>query len=190
MPPVAAIPVDDRRESPVLHVAAASMPPSVPVTFQHHLCGSESRGQELCSADGDIVVRAVDDRHVIVGVLEGDGRLVNDPVDHLFLVTAYQPIAGLQSRVFFASHFEYSQGTLRISNPRGQPKLFVFAVGRDTIDHSSETPTTSAFMNLSISQYVGHPLTLAMIPLLTQAPSCEPADHLCYAIDRTTIVFP
>jgi beta-lactamase regulating signal transducer with metallopeptidase domain len=189
MPPVAAISLDAHDESP-MHVRATSITPIVSGIRQHQLCRSESRGQELCSADGDIVVRAVDDRHVIVGVLEGDGRSINDPVDHLFLITAYQPIAGLQSRVFFASHFEYSRGMLRIFNPRGQPKLFVFAVGGDTIDDSSDTPPASGFRNLSISQYVGHPLTLAMIPLLTRAPSCEPADHVCYAIDRITIGFP
>ena len=162
---------------------------SAPVR-RHALCGSASPPQEHCSADGDIVVRAVDDRHVIVGVLEGDARATTDPVDHLFLVTAYEPLAGLQVRVFLASHFEYSRGTLRVSDPRGQGETLVFTAGRDTIEHSRETPPARRFTNLSMSQYIGHSLTLAMIPSLTRAPSCQPADHVCYSIDRINALFP
>lgn len=172
-----------------LTAAASTLAPRVGV---QNPCNPDINPAEICSADGVVFVKAVDDRRILVAI-DIDGVETPDGlVDHLFLYTASEPYAFRAAGDPFAGHVEYGQGMLRVVGKDGRRSL-VFLV-RNSSDknmtpfHEGERKFDHS---IGLSHYSGwHGLRMARLSALRPSNKCESSRDACFEVDEIRIEFP
>jgi hypothetical protein len=148
---------------------------------------------QVCSADGTVLVQAVDDRRILIALDRQDGQKPDGLVDQLFLYTASESHGYQPEGRSFSGHVEYGQGFLRVIGKAGQePLLFVIrsAVGKDVtgvdmavgrrFDHS-----------IGLSHYTGlRPLPIERLKALRASAQCDGPAGSCVEVDGFRIGFP
>src|SRR5262249_33497817 len=88
-----------------------------------HLSGQTA---EPLSLDGNVVIKAVDDRRVLIAVdTANEGRKEDGQIDHLFLFTASEPIQLPAAVKSGRGHVEFAGSALLVQPSLGASLAFV-----------------------------------------------------------------
>lgn len=167
---------------------------STPVRNQlREPCGFGVRAMESCSADGMVVVQAVDDRRILIAIDKAAAEPSDGFVDDLFLYTGSEA-HGFQARPeAFSGHVEYSQGTLRVLGKDGRQTL-LFLVPRE--GNSPEPQHAAAGdrrfdRTIGLSHYAGwQRLPLERLNAVRVSAQCDGPTGACVEVDGVRIRFP
>ena len=164
----------------------------------HNRCNPDINPTEVCSADGVLFVKTIDDRRILIaidtdGVQKPEGAEKSDGlVDHLFLYTASKPYNFRATDEPFPGHVEYGQGMLRVVGKDGrQSLLFLVRNASDksvTRLHAGERKFDHS---IGLSHYGGwHGLRIARLSALRPSSRCESSPDACFEVDEIRIEFP
>ena len=173
----------------VTATAWSTVPPRAGV---QNLCNPDINPAEICSADGVVFVKAVDDRRILIAI-DADGAEKHDGlVDDLFLYTASEPYDFRPTGETFAGHIAYGQGVLRVVGTDGrQSLLFLVRNAGDknvTPFHGGERKFDHT---VGLSHYSGwHGLRIARLNALRPSRKCESSPDACFEVDEIRIEFP
>lgn len=172
----------------LLLASCRSQPPVVDQTP----CGIGARHAESCSFEAMTLVKAVDDRRILVALdIADDEHPADGDVDRLFLYTAEEPVALPQPAAPFAAHVAFSNGRLVVV-PEGGAQPIEFLV--DTVAETSFRPEADVLRYnraLGLSHYTGYTgLALGALQEIERARECGAQDCARYQVDEVAIVFP
>jgi beta-lactamase regulating signal transducer with metallopeptidase domain len=153
---------------------------------QSEPCGIGVRASELCSLDGPMVVRMMDSLRVLVGVKELNGSSTS-AFDHLFLVTALEPVSKLVDGSIAHGHIEFETGWLFIVD-RDNPQVQVI-FGPTTSQIAGRHPAATRIDRLiGLAHYVPAQISLDDIRDLVPCPASS-VDG-CFTTRQRQIEFP
>jgi len=142
---------------------------------------------ESLSRDGNVVIKMVDDRRVLIAVdTTNEGRPEDGQIDHLFLFTASESIQ-LPSNVNSGrGHLEFTGSTLLVQQRAGAHLLFAV---QSTTETSGPTPGATRFeRSIGLSHYRGWwGFALRDLEQIRQSTSCPNA---CYEAAGHALRFP
>lgn len=156
-------------------------------------CGFGVRAMEPCSADGTVLVQAVDDRRILIAIDKAGAEPPDGFVDNLFLYTGSEA-HGFQVRPqAFSGHVEYSQNRLRVVGKDGRQTL-LFLVPREgnTPDAQHAAADERRFdRTIGLSHYAGGlRLPLERLNALRVSAQCDGPAGACVEVDGFRIRFP
>jgi hypothetical protein len=156
-------------------------------------CGFGVRTMEPCSADGMVLVQAIDDRRILIAIDKAGPEPSDGFVDDLFLYTGSEA-HGFQARpAAFSGHVEYSQDALRVVGKDGRQTL-VFLVPREgNALHADRAATDDRRFDrtIGLSHYAGwQRLPLDRLNALRVSAQCDAPAGACVEVDGFRIRFP
>ncbi|HJP86124.1 MAG TPA: hypothetical protein VJ852_09055 [Gemmatimonadaceae bacterium] len=173
--------------------ALACRPVAVPrASVEQEPCGFGMTANSLCSAEGNVVVRAIDDRRILIAIDRQENQQPDGFVDDVFLYTATNadPLDGAGGQ--FKGHLEYSPGVLRVVNQEG-PKVLLFVVPNVAASRDLKAgPGSRVFDHaIGLSHYAGWSgLRVARLNSLRSSAQCDGPAGACVEVDGIRIQFP
>jgi hypothetical protein len=177
----------------LLSFAAAACRSIPPMTSASRDCNPDVSPTRLCSADGAVVVQAVDDRRILVAIDTHGDQQPDGLVDQLFLYTASEPFEFRTGAQPFSGHIEYTGGVLRVIGKDGrQPLLFVVQPAASESLAQFDTRSARLFdRSIGLSHYTGwHGLRVARLNSLRPSARCDGSPGACVEVDGIHIEFP
>jgi beta-lactamase regulating signal transducer with metallopeptidase domain len=152
------------------------------------VCGLGDTYGQLCSRDAEVLINVVDSLHVAIALKEQgqDGK----PIEHVFYVTAIDPLPTRLSRYIPSAYAEYVGGELFIADQRSTEPVALFSAGRSRT-LTDRYPSAERFGQLvGISHYSADGLPFALVPFLRRSATCFNPDEVCYEAGSFKVMFP